>query len=377
MNASVQAGPVANPMSSVNPAQAPVDAVPGTGPEAWPDGGFRDVLEQRMQAAGTTAGDATAGEAPAQAPPADAAAVPQLVDSNRIAAHAMAAFLATQPSAAGVPGAQAALPSAEPLLQAIVRGPLSAPALPGAGRPVPDAEGPGVQAAAESPPDADLRAAMDAAAGKRLPQASVDSPAAFRALMADVAARGGVEGGAPLPAGGPAVPEGGATVHAHASAPAAPSPGEARAATTQVATPFGRPEWPSAMNERVTWLVGQRVQSADIQLNPPQLGPVEVRITIQNDQANLYFTSQHAAVREAIQAALPRLNEMLAQGGLSLGQTSVGAESFAGQQQASRDGHGRHPAPDLATVLDAPGAGAAGQGTVAVIRGRVGIDMFV
>jgi flagellar hook-length control protein FliK len=127
----------------------------------------------------------------------------------------------------------------------------------------------------------------------------------------------------------------------------------------------------------VTWLVGQRVQSADIQINPPQLGPVEVRITIKDDQASLFFTSQHAAVREAIQAALPRLNEMLAQGGLSLGQTSVGAESFAGQQQASRDGHGgRRQEPEVSAGL-AGAISAAVPGDLTVLRGRVGVDMFV
>jgi flagellar hook-length control protein FliK len=210
-------------------------------------------------------------------------------------------------------------------------------------------------------------AAIGAAAGKALPQA-VPEPAAAGA-------------GDPVllpPAAVDAVPVTTGGVLPTAAAPAAPGASDVRVASTQVATPFGRPEWANAMNERVTWLVGQRMPSADIQINPPQLGPVEVRITIQNDQANVYFTAQNSAVREAIQAALPRLNEMLAQGGLSLGQASVGAESFAGQQQASRDGNGRRAAPEGHDVLPAMQATALpGQAGATTLRGRAGIDMFV
>lgn len=366
-------------MLAVNAAQVPTEAAPGVPGDAVPDGGFKGVLEQRLQSAADSTGGRGGSEVEAPVLPPEVPVVLQMVDSNRIASDAMAAFLALQPPPAVPPGIPLALPVDDAAPPGLARAALSLPVLPTADGIRVEAPDAGSDPSAGQFPAADLRAAMDAASGKRLPQASVDSPPSFRALMVDAgAARTGAEGVIPLQAGGPATPESASPVPLAAQAPAAPSPGEARAATTQVATPFGRPEWSNAMNERVTWLVGQRVQSADIQLNPPQLGPVEVRITIQNDQANLYFTSQNAAVREAIQAALPRLNEMLAQGGLSLGQTSVGAESFAGQQQASRDGNGgrRHEA-DLPGGSALQGSGASGPGVLAVVRGRVGIDMYV
>jgi flagellar hook-length control protein FliK len=70
-------------------------------------------------------------------------------------------------------------------------------------------------------------------------------------------------------------------------------------------------------------------QVAELRLDPPQLGPVEVRLSIANDQASLSFASPHAAVRDAIQASLPRLQDMLQGLGINLGSVSVGAEGFA------------------------------------------------
>ncbi len=66
-----------------------------------------------------------------------------------------------------------------------------------------------------------------------------------------------------------------------------------------------------SFNQRIHWLVNQSVSGAEIRLNPQHMGPVEVRIQMQNDQATVSFTAQHAATKEAIDAALPRLREML------------------------------------------------------------------
>jgi len=81
---------------------------------------------------------------------------------------------------------------------------------------------------------------------------------------------------------------------------------------------------------------------AELHLNPPHLGPLEVRLSITSDQnavANAQFTSPHAAVREAIEAAMPRLREILAESGVTLGNTTVGNDSFR-QQQGFTPGDG-------------------------------------
>lgn len=101
-----------------------------------------------------------------------------------------------------------------------------------------------------------------------------------------------------------------------------------------VAPRVGSAEWGGAVGEKVLWMAGQSRQVAELHLNPPNLGPLEIRLTINSDQASAMFVSHHAAVREAIEAALPRLREMLADSGITLGNTTVGSESFNQQQQA-------------------------------------------
>lgn len=102
----------------------------------------------------------------------------------------------------------------------------------------------------------------------------------------------------------------------------------------------GSAEWAGGVGEKVVWMVNQGHQVAELHLNPPNLGPLEVRLTISNDQASALFVSHHSAVREAIETALPRLREVLADNGIMLGNVAVGSESFR-QQQASDQGNGK------------------------------------
>lgn len=98
-----------------------------------------------------------------------------------------------------------------------------------------------------------------------------------------------------------------------------------------VNTPVGQPKWEGDFAQKVIWLTNQQNQVAEIRLNPAHLGPVEVMLSITQDQATAQFSSPHLAVREAIEAALPRLREMMAESGIQLGNVMVGADSF--QQQ--------------------------------------------
>ncbi len=382
MNAAVQAGPAISAVQGANPTQAAVDMGTGTPDAAMPDGAFKEVLEKRMQAGDDLAVGTSALAADIRETVVNPLESTQIIDPNRIASDAVVAFLARQPaSSPPAPSAASAVSDAgaDPLLQVLARGSLAEGMLP---KGIGGVAGPtdrSPDAPAEASAGRGLPAAIDAGAGKPLPPPVTDPDASFRGLLAEVAAASRpADAALSMPVAADTLPPSAGGLHVPAAAPGPSQPADVRLASTQVPVPFGRPEWTNAMNERVTWLVGQRMQSADIQINPPQLGPVEVRITIQNDQANLFFTSQSSAVREAIQAALPRLNEMLAQGGLSLGQTSVGAESFAGQQQASRDGNGRHPGAGPARGLLANDtAGASVQPLVTMLQGRAGIDMFV
>ena len=110
----------------------------------------------------------------------------------------------------------------------------------------------------------------------------------------------------------------------------------AEMASSSVTTPLGQMGWGSEFSQKVTWMVGQSQQSAELHLNPPDLGPLSVVVQVSGAQADAFFSSPHAAVREAIQHALPHLREMLAGSGLSLGQATVsdqGARDSSSQRQ--------------------------------------------
>ena len=101
----------------------------------------------------------------------------------------------------------------------------------------------------------------------------------------------------------------------------------------EVAPVVGSPHWDSALGDKVVWIVGSQTQNAELHLNPPMLGPLEIRVSMSNGQANLSFMTQHAAVGQAIEAATPRLREMMIDSGINMGSMSVNVGTFAQQQQ--------------------------------------------
>lgn len=80
----------------------------------------------------------------------------------------------------------------------------------------------------------------------------------------------------------------------------------------------GSRAWSGAVAERVMWMARGDQQFARLSLNPPQLGPLEVRVSISQEQTSITFLSSHAAVREALDAAMPRLRELFDQQAMSL-----------------------------------------------------------
>ncbi|MEY8193289.1 MAG: flagellar hook-length control protein FliK [Cycloclasticus sp.] len=107
--------------------------------------------------------------------------------------------------------------------------------------------------------------------------------------------------------------------------------------TISLDTPVGHSRWGQDFNQRVQWAVNQSVSGAQIRINPQHMGPVEVKIQLQNEQLSISFTAQHGATREAIDAALPRLREMLSEQNVNLVDVDVSQHSFAeqGEKQAS------------------------------------------
>lgn len=111
---------------------------------------------------------------------------------------------------------------------------------------------------------------------------------------------------------------------------------------TSVQTPLGHANWGQDVGERVQWMVSQKMQGAQVKLNPVNLGPMEVRVQVQNDQASVQFTAHNAVVREALEAALPRLRDMFEASGVELVDVDVSGQSFAEQQANAEDADGNN-----------------------------------
>lgn len=90
--------------------------------------------------------------------------------------------------------------------------------------------------------------------------------------------------------------------------------------------------WDTELAQRVVWMAGRQAQWAEITVNPPNLGSIEVHLSLRGNDVNAYFYSPHAVVREAIDESLGRLRDMLGAAGIQLGQAQVGRESLTERQ---------------------------------------------
>ncbi|MCF7972053.1 MAG: flagellar hook-length control protein FliK [Methylococcaceae bacterium] len=105
--------------------------------------------------------------------------------------------------------------------------------------------------------------------------------------------------------------------------------------------PFNHPEWKQEFNERIIWMHTKSIPSAELRLNPQNLGPISIQITIDKDkQASIVFNAQNAGVREAIETSIPKLREMLNAQQVNLAEVNVSQQQQQGQggaRQAMQD----------------------------------------
>ncbi|HEH9395256.1 TPA: flagellar hook-length control protein FliK [Aeromonas salmonicida] len=110
------------------------------------------------------------------------------------------------------------------------------------------------------------------------------------------------------------------------------------------------PEAPVQLHQKVNLMLTDKLQQAEIQLDPLGLGKMKIQIQMGADnQANVHFVVQHGQTREMLEQAMPRLRDMLAGQGIQLGQTLVqqqpqqqsqGQSAFSGQGQSGQNGSG-------------------------------------
>lgn len=104
-----------------------------------------------------------------------------------------------------------------------------------------------------------------------------------------------------------------------------------RGYTTSVELPVGHAEWGDKLMGKLAWLTSQNMSVAEIHLTPPDMGPMEVRVQVQNEQAVVTVHTTNSAVRDQLELHSHRLRDML-------GAQGLGLESFDVSDSSARSG---------------------------------------
>ncbi len=100
----------------------------------------------------------------------------------------------------------------------------------------------------------------------------------------------------------------------------------AAAAAPAVQTAVGASGWTEEVGTHVIWMAHQGVSGASLRLEPEHLGPLEVKISLHDSTASVWFGANEPETRAALQAALPQLKEMFAAQGMTLTDAGVSRE---------------------------------------------------
>ena len=143
-----------------------------------------------------------------------------------------------------------------------------------------------------------------------------------------------------------------------------------------LSTPIRDQGWSVDFAQKIVWLASNDKQSAQLTLNPPHMGPIEISLNLDKGNASASFVSANAEVRDAIETALPRLREMFASAGIELGQTNVSAESF---RQQPGNGEGQRSSSQWVAdnaILGADSAGSLPARVFSETHGNGLVDIF-
>ena len=166
---------------------------------------------------------------------------------------------------------------------------------------------------------------------------------------------------------------------AAANAAAAQAPGPttdiAAPAAVTVAAPVTAPDFAQELGMHLSVLAKDGVQQAELHLNPADMGPVSVQITMDGTQAHVAFGADMAATRHAIESGLPELASALRDAGYTL--AGGGVSQHAGGRSGGHGG-GQHAADDSGRRGRSVGADSVGRVATAARRivRQGGVDLF-
>jgi flagellar hook-length control protein FliK len=98
--------------------------------------------------------------------------------------------------------------------------------------------------------------------------------------------------------------------------------------TLKVSAGVDTPEFAQDVTDHLSWMIGNSLNGAKLEVNPAQLGPIEIRIAVQGNQAQISLTAHSTVTRDALEASSPKLREMLGAQGFTQVNVDISQRSF-------------------------------------------------
>ena len=107
-----------------------------------------------------------------------------------------------------------------------------------------------------------------------------------------------------------------------------------------------RKDFANAVKDKVMVMINQKIQQVEIQLDPPEMGNIHVRVNLQNEQAAVQFIVQNQQAKDALEQNMGKLRDMLAENGVDVGDANIeqreakeqNSQGFDGQADNSQHG---------------------------------------
>ena len=84
-----------------------------------------------------------------------------------------------------------------------------------------------------------------------------------------------------------------------------------------------RKDFANAVKDKVMVMINQKIQQVEIQLDPPEMGNIHVKVNLQNEQAAVQFVVQNQQAKDALEQNMNKLREMLSQSGVDVGDANI------------------------------------------------------
>ncbi|CAN5446350.1 flagellar hook-length control protein FliK [soil metagenome] len=175
--------------------------------------------------------------------------------------------------------------------------------------------------------------------------------AGFDAALSAKAAMGATEAGAALPtklaADAPAaIPTAGSIDISSLTGATSASTVAVATAASRIESQVGTSAWGAEVVDQVKQFTMQKIDVAELTMNPAELGPVKVEIAYDKGTAAIHFSAERAETRAALESNFAQLRSSLADSGVDLGNASTGqfsegrAFEFMQQGRERRSGEG-------------------------------------